>query len=133
MKYFTERELGIMDSDYSIKQNMFALVDNVLDPLREMINSPIRVTSGYRTPEHNKNIGGSKNSQHTKGQAVDIQPMKVNTKEVFETLINNFEFDQAILEDNGHTQWIHISYSSNNRKQKLKAIMFKGKMIYSHY
>ncbi len=133
MKYFTERELGIMEADYTIKQNMFALVDNVLDPLREMIGSPIRVTSGYRTPEHNKKIGGSKNSQHTKGQAVDIQPMKVNTKEVFEILINNFEFDQAILEDNGYSQWIHISYSSNNRKQKLKAIMFKGKMIYSHY
>lgn len=43
-----------------------------LEKLRERIGQPIRINSGYRTPEHNKAVGGSYNSQHMKGVAVDI-------------------------------------------------------------
>lgn len=44
----------------------------LLQILRTKVNKPIIVNSGYRTPEHNKKIGGSKDSFHMKGMAVDI-------------------------------------------------------------
>lgn len=43
-----------------------------LQLLRDKLNNPINITSGYRTPECNKNVGGSSNSYHMKGKAVDI-------------------------------------------------------------
>lgn len=43
-----------------------------LDNLREAVNSPIIVTSGYRCPAHNIAIGGAQNSSHTSGMAADI-------------------------------------------------------------
>lgn len=43
-----------------------------LDTLRMMYGKPLHITSGYRCTSHNEYIGGSKNSQHTKGLAVDI-------------------------------------------------------------
>ena len=44
-----------------------------LEKLRDKVNTPIIITSGYRCPEHNRNIGGAKNSQHMYGNAVDIK------------------------------------------------------------
>ena len=49
-----------------------ALVDNVLDPLRTWWGKPITVNSGYRCPELNAAVRGSKTSQHMKGEAADI-------------------------------------------------------------
>lgn len=43
-----------------------------LQALREAFGAPITVTSGYRCPTHNKNVGGAKGSQHVKGNAADI-------------------------------------------------------------
>lgn len=46
------------------EQNLIALIENVLDPLREAYGKPIIVTSGYRCPALNKAVGGASNSQH---------------------------------------------------------------------
>jgi uncharacterized protein YcbK (DUF882 family) len=43
-----------------------------LQRLRDDFKLPIQITSGYRCPEHNAAIGGSKASQHMQGKAVDI-------------------------------------------------------------
>lgn len=44
--------------------------------LRDIVGKPLYINSGYRTPEHNKKIGGSDFSQHVLGKAVDIpQPL----------------------------------------------------------
>jgi len=45
---------------------------NRLQILREQIDLPVKITSGYRCPEYNAKVGGVKNSQHTKGTAADI-------------------------------------------------------------
>ena len=71
MKHFTEIELGMKNVSSEIKENMYALVNNILDPLREKTGIII-VSSGYRSESYNKQIGGAKNSQHVKGEAVDI-------------------------------------------------------------
>ena len=98
--------------------NLFAIRDNVLNPLREKFGKPIRITSGFRSPELNKAVGGKPTSQHIKGEAVDITAIdKADNKELFE-LCKTLNFDQLIDESN--LTWIHISYKVPNRKQILK-------------
>jgi len=43
-----------------------------LQILRNRIARPVIITSGYRCPKHNKEVGGVDNSYHTLGLAVDI-------------------------------------------------------------
>ena len=87
MKYFSEKELRINEAPESIKDNMKNLVLHVLDPLREKIGK-IKVTSGYRTKDYNKSVGGAWNSQHCLGMACDIVPMDFNTMKAFNIIVN---------------------------------------------
>ena len=98
---------------------------NVLQPLRSYYDKPVIVSSGFRSCELCIAIGSSIDSQHSKGEAADIEIMGVDNKELADYIINNLDFDQIILEfyEGGNTGWIHVSYVSpkENRKQKLKA------------
>jgi uncharacterized protein YcbK (DUF882 family) len=46
---------------------------NILQAIRSHFGQPVTLTSGYRTPAHNKKVGGSHHSQHLYGMAADIQ------------------------------------------------------------
>ena len=132
MKHFTLREL--IKSDTAIRQgiknvpnrqeeqNLNALVDKILDPLREAYKKPIIVTSGFRCEELNRLVGGSKTSQHRTGQAVDIRTIPdtpEENKKLYDLIIKlNLPFDQLIDEHN--FDWVHVSFSEKNRKQILK-------------
>ena len=107
------------------------LCENVFEPLRIHLNIPIKISSGFRSVQLNKMIGGSKTSQHTKGEAMDI---KIDAKG-FHFIKDKLEFDQLIWEFGNDEQpsWIHVSFSSRNRKQVLKASKKNGKTIYSNY
>lgn len=99
---------------------MNALIDNVLDPLREWYGKPIRTNSGYRCPELNAAIGGSKTSQHVKGEAADIDTgNRQQNKLLFDYIRKNLPFDQLIWEHGG--DWVHVSFRAdgNNREQVL--------------
>ena len=82
MKYFTFDEFAKSDTAYrhaidntppeEAKRNIAALVDSVLDPLREAWGKPIRVTSGYRSPAVNRLVKGVATSMHLTGHAADI-------------------------------------------------------------
>lgn len=96
------------------------LVYNVLEPIRERFGVT-KVTSFYRNEDYNKKIGGANNSQHTKGEAVDII-LKCDLKEVFYWIKNNLEYDQLIFEQGKNSNWLHISFKiEGNRKQSLIA------------
>jgi len=106
---------------------MKVLAEKVFEPLREWVGGPIKVNSFFRSPELNTAIGGSKTSQHCKGQAIDIDDVygyKTNS-EMYHWIKENLNFDQMIWEFGTDTQpnWIHISYVSedNNRNRCLKA------------
>lgn len=97
-----------------IEENLTYLVKNVLQPLREHIGVPIRVTSGYRSPALNRAVGGSASSWHSHGCAADIQipSGKVSLKYVFEYIYNNLPYTELIAEGidrNGRVSWVHVA------------------------
>lgn len=131
MKYFTIAELcksktadrlGINNRCLQVDiMCLNALVDNVLDPLRAWYGKPIMVNSGFRCPELNKAVKGSFSSQHTAGQAADIDAGdRQQNKLLFDYIQKNLPFDQLINENN--FAWVHVSYlcEDGNRKQVLK-------------
>lgn len=101
----------------------------VLEPLRRQLQKPVNVTSGFRSVELNRAIGGAENSQHCRGQAADIHVKGMSTESLFQTIIKSgIEFDQCILEFNS---WVHISWNTGkNRKELLVAEKINGKTTY---
>lgn len=112
-------------------QNITALCNNVLEPVRKHFRKPIFITSGYRSKELNKTIGGSKYSQHLKGEAADFVVKDIPTAKVFDYIIHeSIPFDQCICEKKGNTEWIHISHKRNRREKLLATPNEKGLMTY---
>ena len=142
MKYFTIREL--IKSTTAIKRNidnspskeversLTALVEKVLDPLREAYGKPIIVTSGYRCERLNRAVGGAASSQHVKGEAADIRSVQdtpEENKKLYDLIVKlGLPFDQLINEY-GY-DWVHVSFSSRHRRQKLKAVKKNGRTSY---
>ena len=147
MKYFTIAELtrsttaqkkGIDNTPTpAAVQNLRSLVENVLDPLREAYGHPIYVNSGYRSATLNSAVGGTRNSQHMRGQAADIRgeatdsqkdktwiikgsdPLMMQKREVEKMgrlLIDlDLPFDQLIF----YPTFLHVSWNPNPRRQVL--------------
>lgn len=118
-------------------RNLIEIANNIFQPLRDGIGKPIRISSGYRSEKLNKAVGGSKTSQHNKGQALDlVATTGFTNKDIFDYIKNNLEFDQMIWEfgTDKNPDWVHISYNKGkNRKQVLKAIKKDGKTVYINY
>lgn len=121
-KSTTADKLGINNSiPMSIIPNIEMLINQVLDPIREYMDKPIYVNSGYRCPLLNKAVGGVAGSQHVLGQAADITTRLRENDLIMERYIEeNLVFDQMIVYKN----FIHISYrTTGNRKE----IIYKAK------
>lgn len=119
-------------------ENLIELAQKIFEPIRVHFNKPIHISSGFRSKILNQKIGGAKNSQHTLGQAIDIdQGNRKENMEVFEFIKNNLNFDQLILEYpvNGLPDWVHVSYNPNGKQRNeiLVATKENGKTIYSKY
>ena len=111
-----------------------ALVDAVLDPVREEFGLPVRITSGYRSDALNKAVGGSSTSQHSLGEAADIVIDGVPAGEVCERIVAlGLVFDQLIYEwtedqRGRRTYWTHVSHRvGRNRGQVLTGTRPYGK------
>ena len=125
MKHFTIQELSTTNTglqnipSVTEQKNLRKLVENVLDPLRELYGKPIHVNSGYRSPLVNRKVNGAVNSDHVKGMAADITAgSREENKKLYELIRDNFTFRQLINEHN--FQWVHVSYNENdNKKQEL--------------
>lgn len=90
----------------------------------------IRITSGYRSPELNKAVGGVKNSAHVMGYASDLQP--VNGKQTeFERFIANefskmgYSYDQIIVERSKTSRWVHVAYKNADGRQRRQCFKLK--------
>jgi len=136
--------LGI-EEQYSpskeVINNLTKLCKEVLQPIRDSLEMPVRVTSGYRCVKLNKAISGSLLSQHVTGEAADIE-LWIRGEEKNAILLDKvislsfngvIKFDQLIIEypdADGVPKWLHISYSDDNRNQILIAERVNGKTIY---
>lgn len=115
--------------DWDVRDNIIALVDNVLQPLRDAWGGPMFIGprhSGYRCPELNKAVGGVDNSQHMTGEAADCgvtDPLALAKL----LLRLNIDFDQVGL----YPSFVHISYkrNGNNRRQIYYDKTYKGPKI----
>ena len=118
----TARRLGIDNTPpASAVRALTALVDDVLDPLRDAWGGPIRVNSGYRCPELNKAVGGTPSSQHQHGEAADITVGSRSANRRLLALIKRLDLpvDQCI--DEKGCRWIHVSHrAGRNRRLYMK-------------
>lgn len=120
--------------------NLKVIAEKVFEPIREHFGVPIYISSGYRSEALNRAIGGSKTSQHCKGQAIDIDmdgaDSGVTNNEIFHWVKQNLKFTQLIAEfpdKYGNLGWVHIGYDAQNLKNEIiiavgsnKYISYKG-------
>ena len=115
--------------------NLQALAVNVLQPIRDHYKRGVKVNSGFRHPDVNARVGGSRTSDHTRGMAADIEIPGVANAELAGWIQQNLDYTQLILEfytpgvpDSG---WVHVSYDpANLKKQVLTAMRENGKTVY---
>ena len=116
-------------------RNLTVLAENVLQPVRDAFGKGVKVNSGYRHPDVNAAVGGSRTSDHCKGMAADIEIPGVANHELATWIEQHLKFTQVILEfytkgipDSG---WVHVSYDPSNLKcQTLTAVKQDGKTVY---
>tara|TARA_R110000744_G_scaffold113225_1_gene212199 strand:- start:5989 stop:6354 length:366 start_codon:yes stop_codon:yes gene_type:complete len=114
------------------------IAHNLFEPLREWVGGPIKINSFFRGEPVNTAIGGSKYSQHMKGQAIDIDDtLKCKTNaEMYHYIKDNLDFDQMVWEfgTDENPNWLHISYVTHrkNRKKLTIAKTVNGETKYIH-
>jgi zinc D-Ala-D-Ala carboxypeptidase len=116
-------------------ENLKQLCEQVLQPVRNHFQTGVKVNSGFRHPEVNAKVGGSKTSDHCKGQAADIEIPGIPNADLAIWIMDNLQYTQLILEfytpgipDSG---WVHVSYDpANLKKQNLTAVKKDGKTVY---
>lgn len=135
----TARRIGLdnIPNDEHVK-NLQVVVDEIAQPLRDHFGKPVRINSGYRSPALNDAIGGSKKSQHSKGEALDLEIDGVSNLEVADWITDNCDYDQVILEfynpaEGPNSGWVHASCKANlseNRERNLIALKDGKKTVY---
>ena len=109
-------------------ENLKLICVNVLQPLREIINAPIFINSGFRSFDVNAAVGGRFNSQHLEGKAADFVVPSMNLDDVFNIILQKLSFDQLIYE---FGKWIHVSWNGeSNRKDVMISRKVHGKTVY---
>lgn len=128
MTYFSFNEFERSDTAYrhgidntipdAVKKNVAALVDNVLDPLREAWGKPITVNSGYRCAALNKAVGGAATSSHKRGEAADITAGSEADNRRLYLLAQglNLPYFELIGQKYGY-KWLHISFNPERVKR----------------
>lgn len=118
-------------------ESLKALAENIFQPIREEFMCPIFISSGYRSEALNEAIGGSKTSQHSKGEAIDLDADVygvITNADIFRYIEDSLDFDQLIWEfgTDDNPDWVHVSYKreGENRGQILKAVRNNGRTSY---
>lgn len=103
-------------------EKLKTLCVHVLQPVRDHFGRGVTVNSGFRCLKLNRAIGSKDNSQHTKGEAADIEIPGINNRKLAEYIRDNLDFDQLILEfyEEGQPSsgWVHVSFVRPERNRK---------------
>ncbi|MCR4592843.1 MAG: peptidase M15 [Bacteroidaceae bacterium] len=132
----TARKYGIDNSaPAEVVKNLRRLCENTLEPLREVLDMPVIITSGYRCKALNLRIScSSRKSQHMLGQAADFFVSSRTVQSHRELLVKAFrmmlisdriDFDQLIL----YPTFIHVSYVSP-KANRHRILVGKGGGLY---
>ncbi len=142
LKSRTATRLGLSNSpNEEHVKNMQALAENIFQPLRDYFGVPLHISSGYRSEALNKAIGGSKSSQHCKGEAMDIDRdgySQPDNAQIFEYIKNNLDFDQMIWEfgTQKNPEWVHVSHKRDGKNRAELLVAYKtsyGKTKYRQF
>ena len=110
-------------TDWDVRDNIKALVEEVLQPLRDSWGGPLFINSGYRCPELNKAVGGVPTSMHCKGMAADVACSDpISLAKLVKRM--RLPYDQLIIYDS----LLHISHSrdGDNRGEVLYSPKYRG-------
>lgn len=132
MKYFTVAEFVRSETadrlaidnrlPKELLPNVQALINNVLDPLREAYGKPITINSGYRSPALNKAVKGSATSDHMKGCAADISGGSPKENKRLFYLIQELGLPFKQLIDEKNFAWVHVSYQEGANRRQILAL-----------
>jgi hypothetical protein len=97
------------------------VANSASDYLKDLVGAPVTITSGHRTPERNRLVGGAPNSAHLKpGQAYDFVPNGISTKDAADRIAKSGNpFDQ-VYDEGDH---VHVSFAPTNRRQVIPSKM----------
>lgn len=108
------------------------LCKEVLQPIRDKYGKPIWVSSGYRCPKVNTLVGGSKTSQHMKGEAADIKATKTSNADLFNLIKSMIEKKEIIVGQliweygtKKEPQWVHVSLPREKNNNQILYIGVK--------
>ena len=100
-----------------------------LEVLRERAGGPIRINSGYRSPQLNKKVGGVPTSNHLTGCAVDIRVTDMGQLIRYAAIIMDYadeshqDFDEILIEKNRYGAiWLHFAVRPNGNRRKVSFI-----------
>lgn len=129
--HFTLRELLPRGHKGEVPAEILAalldLTEQILEPARALLGSPMRVTSGWRPADYNEKVGGEKLGDHPAGRAADVQGIgsggvswELKTIQLFHAIRVGLEgeYGQLILEDhrkalsNPGKLWVHVARPS---------------------
>lgn len=127
MAYFTLREftrsstadrlqISNVPSNDEVR-NINELISSLLTPIREIVGSPVTITSGYRCPSLNAAVGGVSTSYHVAGMAADFVVKGYNKSAMrllYYFIKHNMQYTECIYYANRHTPFIHVAYDINN-------------------
>ena len=134
---FTVAELSITDTGLAnnptadVLPNLIKLTETILQPLRDMLGKPVNVSSGYRSVEVNKRVGGEALSAHLTGRAADIYVAGMTPYQLAKFIQDSgLPYDKVIQEPS----WVHVQIAKEGREprgQEILARRVNGKMQYS--
>lgn len=111
------------------KKKLLYLATYILQPIRNETNSPIHVTSGYRSGSVNGAVGGSDTSQHLTGEAADLVFASYNIDVIFDWIVevSKISYGQVILESKDNRRWLHISLPRLDKPNRVALIYTNGR------
>lgn len=111
-KYFKVKEFACKDDSPIVFVDTYLY--NVLNILRNKLDKPVIITSGYRTPEWNKKCGGAKYSYHMRGMAADIRVNGMSAKELANKLNEIVPDECGIIVYNS---WVHFDVRTSKYRK----------------
>jgi zinc D-Ala-D-Ala carboxypeptidase len=117
----TTQQRGLDNTpDAKVIENLRRLASGQLEEVR-MLLGPVHVTSGYRSPEVNRAVGGQATSQHCEGLAADFIVPRFSLQEAARRILQQkVAFDQFIFE---FGRWLHLSIPPVGRLGRGEALM----------